>query len=142
MEELVDFLRDRLDEEEIDAGRAMDELVMVATFRPGMRVQMPVDVALHQVPPAVRSHIARWDPPRVRDEVAWRRAFLDRYETTVRLRDEAAARIRAAGHRPDGGDLTRWERAHDEVAVMEPIVREMAAPYYRLPGFRPEWRTS
>ncbi|TYB71197.1 hypothetical protein FXF51_01810 [Nonomuraea sp. PA05] len=61
-------------------------------------------------------------------------AFLDQYELTVRLRDEAAARIRAAGDRPDGGDLTRWEQAHDEVAVMKPIVREMAAPYVRLPG--------
>ncbi|MEW9556340.1 DUF6221 family protein [Nonomuraea sp. NPDC050783] len=76
MDDLVAFLRDRLDEEDIAAQRAMDELVSVTTFPPETRVQMPVEVRLREVPPAVREHIARWDPPRVLAEVAWRRAFL------------------------------------------------------------------
>ncbi|MEW1845936.1 DUF6221 family protein [Nonomuraea angiospora] len=125
----VDLVRDQLDQEETEARRAMDALVTVATFWPGTRVQMPVDVVLDRLPPEVRSHVARWDPWRVLDEVAVKRGMLDQYEQTVRQRDEAQQR--AAGASPGWRDVLAWKRAQRDVAMLEPGVRRLAEMYRR-----------
>lgn len=86
------------------------------------------------------AHIARHDPARVLAEVKAKRRIVDEYATTCRLRDEATARIKAAGDSPDPGDLDTWDRAQREAAILEGPVTLLALPYADHRDYRVEWR--
>ncbi|MFE5368250.1 DUF6221 family protein [Streptomyces mirabilis] len=91
-------------------------------------------------PEGVAQHIANWDPARVLCEVDAKRRLLDDYVVTARIRDEAAARIKAAGDHPDAKDLETWDRAQREAAILEGPVRLAALPLAVRPGYREDWR--
>ena len=90
-------------------------------------------------PRANATHIARHDPAAVLRDVAAKRAILRDYETTVRLRDEAAARIKDAGDHPDPADLREWTQASREAEVLAGVVRQLASAWDGAPmaGSRP-----
>lgn len=88
----------------------------------------------------VARHIAEWDPARVLREIDAKRQLLDDYTVTARMRDEAAARIKAAGDHPDAKDLEMWDRAQREAAILEGPVKLAALPLDDRPGYREEWR--
>lgn len=78
-----------------------------------------------------RVHIARHQPARVLLEIEAKRAILRDYHTTVRIRDEAAERINAAGSHPDPADLDEWTRASREAAVLAGVVQQLASAWER-----------
>lgn len=84
----------------------------------------------------IAEHIARWDPAHVLREVEAKRSILRDYAVTMRIRDEAAARISGAGDRPSSEDLSEWSRASSEAAVLEGIVRTIAAIWADDPSAR------
>lgn len=75
------------------------------------------------------SHIALNDPAWVLRRCAADRETLGEYTTTVRLRDEAADRLRAQGEHKDHGDLDTWCRADTEVSILQPVIERMARTY-------------
>jgi len=85
------------------------------------------------------AHAARHDPARVLREIDAKRKLLDDYVVTARIRDEAAARIKAAGDHPDSEDLETWDRAQREAAILEGPVKLAALPCNDRPGYRAEW---
>ncbi|MFF1833451.1 DUF6221 family protein [Streptomyces sp. NPDC058231] len=89
---------------------------------------------------AVAHHIARHDPARVLQEIGARRVILVEYATMCRLRDEAVARIEAAGDAPAAEDLDAWERTQQEVSVLEGPVRLLALTHGDHPDYREDWR--
>lgn len=87
-----------------------------------------------------REHIARHGPRDVIADCDAKLAILDDYALTVRLRDEAAERIRMAGDHPDAKDLKTWDRAEREAAIMGGWVRLLAHGYRHRDGFKEAWR--
>lgn len=79
-------------------------------------------------------------PAQALRELGAKRQLLDDYMVTARIRDEAAARIKAAGDRPDPQDLDTWDRAQREAAILEGSVKLAASPLADRPGYRAEWR--
>ncbi|MFF7485615.1 DUF6221 family protein [Streptomyces luteogriseus] len=150
MDELVGWLRAQLDEDERVARAAADELEgpelggewrydgqYVETARERTMVAVGSQDLME---PGCGEHIARHDPARVLREIDAKRQLLDDYETTARIRDEAAARIKAAGDHPDPKDLDTWDRAQREAAIFEGPVKLAASPSSDRPGYREEWR--
>lgn len=86
------------------------------------------------------AHIVRHDPARALREIDAKRKLLDDYAVTARIRDEAAARIKAAGDRPDPKDLDTWDRAQTEAAILEGPVKLAALPLSDRPGYQETWR--
>lgn len=84
-------------------------------------------------------HITRHDPERVLREVAAKRAIINDYAETCRIRDEAAERIRAAGDNPDSADLDEWARAHTEAGILLNPISHLAAVYADRDGYKEEW---
>lgn len=136
MDDLVEFLRARLDEDE-EAGKAATPGPWRATHRDdgthhvfaasdrkvhrdgGYPPDWPEDVVN---PTADADHIARYDPARVLREVEAKRRILADYERY------ATERRRAMGG---------W---YDEGA--SPILAVLAAVYADHPDYRPEWAPS
>lgn len=128
MRDLALWLTAQLDE---DA-----RIVREANTSPEMVTGIPRSYAVAPV----ALHIAEFaDPARVLREIDAKRRLLDDYTVTVRIRDEAATRIKAAGDHPDAKDLDEWDRAQREAAVLEGPVKLAALPYAERPGFREEW---
>lgn len=88
----------------------------------------------------VARHIARHDPASVLRDIEAKRKTLADYETTCRLRDEAAERIRAAGEHPSAEDLDLWGRAQIEAVVLRGPVANLALPYADLDDYQEGWR--
>ncbi len=150
VEDLVQWLPAQLDQEEQTARNAMEhgngEWTFVDTQGGDHKV---VDSGGYTItghydvdaqPWFAEPHIAEWDPARVLREIDAKRQLLDDYEVTARIRDEAAARIKAAGDHPDPKDLDTWDRAQREAAILEGPVKLAASPLSDRPGFREEWR--
>jgi len=85
-------------------------------------------------------HIAAHDPARVLREIDAKRRLLDDYVVTARIRDEAAARIKAAGDLPDAKDLDTWDRAQREAAILEGPLKLAAMPLADRSGYQETWR--
>lgn len=77
---------------------------------------------------------------RVLREIEAKRQLLDDYTVTARIRDEASARIKAAGDHPAPKDIETWDRAEREAAILERPVKLAASPLDHRPGYREEWR--
>jgi len=86
-------------------------------------------------------YMERFDPARVLAEVDAKRRILDDYSRTIRIRDEAAARIKDAGPaNADPEDLDTWDRAQREASILEGPVKALALPYAAHPEYDPAWR--
>lgn len=149
-DDLITFLRARLNEDKAAARPFRSE----TGFATGWRCD-EVGGAVREVgtPPfglsdviarsdihATAVHIARHDPARVLAGVDAQLRYLDAYELTVRLRDEAKARIVAArpGLAP-AKDFDRWARADVEAGIMRPALAVFAAPFADHADYRAEW---
>ena len=134
MADLVAWLTAQLDADAATVGAVRPD--------PGLSPQEPIEFILAgqdiTVPSteAAKRHIREFaDPARVLREIEAKRKLLADYTTTVRLRDEAATRIEAAGDHPDPRDLDEWSRAHREAAILEGAVRLLALPFSHRPGY-------
>ncbi|MFI6485189.1 DUF6221 family protein [Nonomuraea sp. NPDC050663] len=158
MNELVEFMKVRLDEEERAAlawpedqrtwkavggkstirysnGRSENFRVIDVAgdgFLGWDRIMVARDLG------GLVEHIAVHDPARVLREVAAKRKLLADYEHTVRLRDEAAARVEDVEEGPMTRDFMVWENAVREVALLERWLEQLAAPYLQAEGQRGE----
>ncbi|MFJ2675099.1 DUF6221 family protein [Streptomyces sp. NPDC087525] len=148
MDDLVAFLRDQLDEDEQIARTVEDRSApwdgqWVADGDSAVRTHNGhVLFYGHGGPlkPGLAEHVVRHDPARVLRETGAKRQIVEDYATTARLRDEAAARIKAAGDSPGAEDLDVWDRAQREAGILEGPVRLLATVYADHPGYREEWR--
>lgn len=77
----------------------------------------------------VAPHIARHGPKSTLARCAVDRETLSEYATTVRLRDEAADRLRAQGEHKDRSDLDYWCRADTEASILLPVIERLARSY-------------
>ncbi|RYJ26450.1 hypothetical protein CU044_3743 [Streptomyces sp. L-9-10] len=140
MGELV-FLRARLDEDERVARRVKSSWRQIGET--GVIVASDggrAEECANGNWTGIAERIVRHDPERVLREIDAKRQIVEDYATTARLRDEAAARIKAAGDSPGAEDLDVWDRAQREAGILEGPVRLLATVYADHPGYREEWR--
>lgn len=71
-------------------------------------------------------HIQNNSPAAVLRRIAADRKLIGEYEITIKLRDEAAVRVKAAKDYPDAKDLDTWCRAQAELSVMDGWIRLIA----------------
>ncbi|MDK0524324.1 DUF6221 family protein [Streptomyces sp. ML-6] len=134
MDELMQFLRDRLDEDESVArtagggstdglrwldhgsgsGLVSDDAGMVVTHKPSTDDEHA-------------AHIARHDPARVLREVEAKRSILAQYEEAVRgaASDDWLAR-------------DTWRPC---LRILEPVVRLLVLPYADHPNYQDTWQS-
>ncbi|MFZ3556450.1 MULTISPECIES: DUF6221 family protein [unclassified Streptomyces] len=148
MDDLVQWLVEQLDEDERIARAVEDH----STPWAGQWVADGVNAARtfnghvlfygHTAPlkAGLVAHVVEHDPARVLREIEAKRQLLAAYTQTARIRDEAAARIKAAGDYPDAKDIDTWDRAEREAAILEQPVKMAASPLDHRPGYREEWR--
>lgn len=127
MDDLVQFLRDRLDEDERIAKEAGER-------SPQWRLARPLDDAelgdAHWLNPIELKHVERHDPARALAEVDAKR------RTLAELQAAEEAMDRASRDR----DTTRYNAVRAEWMVLKRIVRRDASVYAGQPGYREEWR--
>jgi Family of unknown function (DUF6221) len=136
VDDLIAFLKARLDEDEASAK---------AAYCKGPSEQQPTappEGAWWTVPQIMTAlgpgtyldagHIARHDPGRALREVAAVREILD-------MAEERAGRDLPEGVH-DGRDPDERERDEDLAAMLGEVVRIHAAIWDDHPGYRPEWR--
>ncbi|HLU95548.1 MAG TPA: DUF6221 family protein [Thermobifida alba] len=162
MSELVEFLRERLIEDEQtlhDAGGLLcqwdtrpgpdapeEEAEVWASGRFLLVPAMPVDQA---------RHIARHDPARVRREVEAKRDLLMRYERHLAEKKDLQAALdeaeQAVEHEERTGEWTKpagWlrnlnregERLETRGSVLRALMRAAAAVYQDHPDYEDSWR--
>jgi hypothetical protein len=97
--------------------------------------------ALCMTAPTAR-HVARWDPAHVLRDVEAKRAIVEDYVITCRVRDEADTRVKAARAtgRIDSAALDDWGRAGREASILEGILIRMASPHGAHPDYNPAWK--
>lgn len=156
-DDLVAFLRARLDEDEQTARAAADETGIAAWVgsdesghawryqhggvwgdHDGLCSEAPyvVGTDLRQV----QDHIARHDPARVLAEVDAKRRMVDEYAKTVEIMERAGARLSTtAAALNDLPSFTTWARARDEALIMRDWVALLALPFADHPDYRQEW---
>lgn len=124
MNDLVQFLRARLDEHE-QAARA-------ANVKQGDPRWTVTDGD------AVAGHIARWDPARVLADVEAKRRIVDRYADAER----AASEVRDIGWTPRLEDRGKVELAgYNATAIaLRGAAECLALPHSDHPDYREEWR--
>jgi hypothetical protein len=74
-------------------------------------------------------------------DVAAKKAILDDYATTMRVRDELSAKFRAApaeGKSPR--DLATWERADYEATILRTVIKQLATVYEGHPDYDAAWK--
>jgi hypothetical protein len=138
-DDLVAFLKARLDEDDeiarqASAGPWTKEVGYISGGPEGA-----VRVA-QQAQAWNAAHIVRHDPERELREIESKRLIVDEYATTCQIRDDAAARIKAAGDHPSPADLDTWDRAEREAAILRGPVEASASVYAGHPDYREEWR--
>lgn len=124
MNDLVEWLRARLDEDEALARRCRGERWEREGTEWVFGVPSADTIWFDHSYPHVGDHIARWDPARVLAEVEAKRSLLAAY-------DEARAYYSANRSAPAG-----------EVHGLWTAVKFSALPYADQPGYRDEWRPS
>jgi hypothetical protein len=129
MDDLVAFLRARLDEDEQVARAtpypwpwAEDEDEVGHVWAEGL------NLVVKDAYPENARHIARWDPARVLAEVEAKRRILDEVVPEVDGMDE---RI--------NGEWGIGSIAEDDYASV-PLLKLLALPYAAHPDYREEWR--
>jgi hypothetical protein len=154
MDDLVAFLRARLDEDEAVARAATDgpwspwegrELRGLGDLIHPVRT--PGQMAGSRATIVTASwldaeHIARHNPARVLAEVAAKRRIVEDYAAAMADRQAIRAEIRKILHTdPDAfGKLSRQENALiDKAEGLAPIIRIMATVFAAHPDYRPEW---
>jgi hypothetical protein len=136
-DELVAWLRARLDEDEQAARAARDDVSHAADPRGEWRWRgthdalyaRHIEVAVGPHGPlgeGLAEHIARWDPVRVLAEVAAKRRTIDDY-TEARTSSQTE---------PNPAAQHEWEVI---ARVLELQVRRFASVYAGRPGWRSEW---
>lgn len=135
MDDLVTFLRARLDEDEAvardaadyDSWRTDDEggkVIPSSGIKAGAKTFFIASTWFTEY----GEHIARHDPARVLREVEAKRRVVARYEeaTTGAAQED---RLSAASWRP-------------VVSILAPVLRDLAEPYADHPDYRSEWAVS
>ena len=122
VDDLIAFLRARLDEDEAVARKA---------DMPGIHPRGPWDqhgdrriedargYVVAQARPESSEHIARWDPARVLAEVEAKRKLIELYLMT---------------YETSTLDSDAW-------TIMKDAMRTLTQPYANHPDYRPEWRS-
>jgi hypothetical protein len=133
--DLVQFLRDRLDEEQREAEAALKRTTTTRRMIQGQWVEDTVQ------PPEWRR--SAWSPARVLAEVDAKRQVLAAYMDAVLVRDQATEwALNKSPIVVDPGSETfeRWSLARDAALVLDPVIRLLAVPYADHPDYRDEWR--
>jgi hypothetical protein len=133
VDDLVSFLRARLDEDEqvareITAPEWSEGCSWLADLRdplPSQRRAYGLPKEWQLLSEADTRHIARWDPARVLAEVEAKRGILDEYRLWA---DD------------DSRDYDQSRTAVDRSAALEEVVKLLAQPYADHADFRSEWR--
>ncbi|MDR3082117.1 MAG: DUF6221 family protein [Streptomyces sp.] len=127
-DDLVQFLRDRLDEDEKVARAADgDEIEASDPVRGAKFLTLRGDHHdrhVGELPSALADHIARHDPARIIAEVEMKRSIVEKYERAL---DNSRAH-------PD--DLA----SSGALLALHGVVHLLAAPHANHPQFRQEWR--
>ena len=124
MEDLIDWLRAVLDEDEAAARAATP-----GPWAPsGHSVITADDIEISDVPRRDAPHIARHDPRQVLADIAAKRAILD-------LHDQSG--VRWVGF--PRADRQESYCVHDQQAAPCHTVRLLASAYRHRPGWRAEW---
>lgn len=125
MEDLVQFLRARYDEDAAEAQATADEYGAVWTFDEAMdSVRSDKDADVVEEPGTPRTYIARHDPARVLAEVDAKRQLVDRYERAMENRRAHPEDLATAG----------------ALLALHGAVKLLALPYANYPGYHEEWR--
>lgn len=143
MSDLVAFLRARLVAERAVAERIAARLVYPPDRELAGQSYWPMPTvrrAAERSDEDAATLIGAFSPARVLAEVDAKRRIVDEYVETIRIRDEVASRIRAAGENPDEDDLDTWCRAQTEAAIMFHALRHLAAPYAAHPDCWDGWK--
>lgn len=148
MDDLVEFLRARLDEEERVAQAAGGAWV----YGPAVNwvlaaVEEGSSGPAHRVACVLvegeREHIVRHDPARVLRDTAARRQILGFYTSAVEDRVVLRDRMREVIH-SDPDEFAKLHRRESELIEaaqrMSPVVQVLALSYADHPDYREEWR--
>jgi len=163
-DDLVAFLRARLDEDEQAALGTLDPLALIGRHRgkPEQRWKVTesgrgiIDadgntLRAKDVFPAEAEHIVRHDPARVLAEVDAKRSIIAASPVACPpacARDHTfsgSCALRWMGPVVWGEDESRWVRDSDGATVLAPpvttnyVLRLLALPYADHPDYRPEW---
>lgn len=130
---LVEFLRARLDDDAAEIAEHPDDWDDYAEID-AWRLRAEEESGY----PSCR--YLRIAKARALAEVEAKRKIVDEYVETIRIRDEVAARIRAAGDHPSEDDLDTWCRAQTEASIMFHALRHLAAPHAAHPDCWDEWK--
>lgn len=128
MDDLVQFLRARLDEDE-QTARAAGGTWWAPPDLPG-QVHDSGGVNIEAKLPSFAAHIARHDPARVLAEVDAKRQIIDWHERQCTC-DPCTA---------DGNELPNTGRPDGGYGDDCPTLRLLALPYADHPDYREEWR--
>lgn len=131
VDDLVQFLRARLDEDEKTAVGADDSLGRTRRhWSVGPNGEEVLASGFYQmvadVPAGVARHVARHDPARVLAEVDAKRRVLDEYEASAAASGEA--------------DEDGYEYADGWAFALQRVVQILALPYADHPNYREAWR--
>jgi hypothetical protein len=153
-DDLVAFLRARLDEDEQVARAATGEewgavnpsqpyvIFDVDAFRENKTLESVGRLASVERAED-RAHIARHDPARVLADIHAKRRAIAPYAAALEERGPLRDRIRAVLHK-DHKEFARLHRQESELIETErryrPIVQALALPYADHPHYRQEWR--
>lgn len=124
---IVEFLRQRLDEDEAAAREADDGRHWSAEdehLEPWP--ELPNDESLTFPRKAHARHAARHDPIRVRREIEAKRRIVDRAEFV-------------ADHGPAKDDVRALDMSTGASAALDDVLRHLALPYWDHPDYDPAW---
>ncbi|MEV6548040.1 DUF6221 family protein [Streptomyces sp. NPDC051597] len=147
MDDLVQFLRDRLDEDERTSRLAADETG--GTWRAYYKQIVAVNPKFGEDPAdantsEVAAHIARHDPARVLREVEAKRRIVDAYLPPGVSPHPGEPCINYDGQGPAEYDefdpCVRHVIANERRFHGDYMLRLLALPYADQPGYRKEWR--
>ncbi|WP_019328827.1 DUF6221 family protein [Streptomyces sp. TOR3209] len=148
MDELVQWLRAQLDEDERTARAATAgpwEQTGIGEYGWGVSFSVPgagVEADDSDQGRADAEHIATWDPARVLREIDAKRQVIAKYTAAVERMAELAAlceRLKADGMDTHMPELERMTAIHRRDVLSE-VLRLLTLPYAGRPGYREEWR--
>lgn len=152
MDDLLEFLATRLDEDEQIANAVEDNSapwngVWRADGNEALRTyngHVLTYVREHgrSFKPGLVNHWVRHDPAHVLAEVGAKRRILAFYVATKKINDDSGAAIETAATAnevPSKDVLRNWSQTRTELTVLEGPIRCLALPYADHPDYRTEW---